>query len=101
VARYATNRAVLLEAFERAGLARLAPPDGAFYLYLDVSQITDDSPALCRTWLDELGVATTPGIDFDPVRGRRFVRFSYSESTEDVAEAARRIERWMRERRGH
>jgi aspartate/methionine/tyrosine aminotransferase len=100
VARYATNRAVLLEAFEQAGLARLAPPDGAFYLYVDVSRITDDSPALCRTWLDELGVATTPGIDFDPVRGRRFVRFSYSESTEDVTEAARRIEGWMRERRG-
>ncbi|MGD2051761.1 MAG: aminotransferase class I/II-fold pyridoxal phosphate-dependent enzyme, partial [Acidimicrobiia bacterium] len=57
VARYATNRAVLLEAFERAGLAQLAPPDGAFYLYVDVSQLTDDSPALCRAWLDELGVA--------------------------------------------
>ncbi len=95
VARYAANRAVLLEAFARAGLARLAPPDGAFYLYVDVSHLTDDSPVLCRTWLDELGVATTPGIDFDRVRGNRYVRFSYSESTEDVTEAARRIKAWM------
>jgi len=98
VARYATNRATLLEALDRAGFERLAPADGAFYVYVDVSHLTDDSPSLCHAWLDELGVATTPGIDFDPVRGHRFVRFSYSESTEDVTEAARRLETWVQRR---
>jgi len=95
VARYRTNRDLLMAALRRGGLGRFAPPDGAFYLYVDVSEITNDAQALCATWLDALGVACTPGIDFDPARGHRFVRLSYSESTEDVAEAARRIEAWL------
>jgi aspartate/methionine/tyrosine aminotransferase len=94
VARYRTNRDLLTASLRRAGLDRFAPPDGAFYLSVDVGDITDDAQELCRVWLDELGVACTPGIDFDPARGHRFVRLSYSESTEDIAEAARRIERW-------
>jgi aspartate/methionine/tyrosine aminotransferase len=94
VTRYRTNRDVLMASLRRAGFVRFAPPDGAFYLYVDVSDVTDDAQDLCRSWLDELGIACTPGIDFDPVRGHRFVRLSYSESTEDITEAARRIERW-------
>jgi aspartate/methionine/tyrosine aminotransferase len=94
VARYRTNRDILMASLRRAGLHRFAPPDGAFYLYVDVGDVTDDAQELCRAWLDELGIACTPGIDFDPVRGRRFVRLSYSESTEDIAKAARRIEQW-------
>ena len=95
VARYRTNRDILMAALRRAGLGRIAPPDGAFYLYVDVSDVTDDAQELCADWLDELGVACTPGIDFDPIRGHHFVRLSYSESTADVAEAAQRIESWM------
>ena len=95
VARYAANREVLLDGLGKVGLDHFASPDGAFYFYIDVSHLTADSQELCRVWLDELGVACTPGIDFDPVNGHRFVRLSYSESTADIIEATRRITRWV------
>jgi aspartate/methionine/tyrosine aminotransferase len=95
VARYAANRRVLLDGLGEVGLDHFASPDGAFYFYIDVSHLTEDSQQLCRTWLDELGVACTPGIDFDPVLGHRYVRLSYSESTADVTEATHRIARWV------
>jgi aspartate/methionine/tyrosine aminotransferase len=94
VARYARNRALLLEELPKAGLDRLAPAEGAFYLYADVSGLTDDSEVWCRRILDETGVAITPGIDFDPVRGRQFVRISFSGASETIAEAARRLRSW-------
>jgi len=96
VARYARNRALLLEELPKAGLDRFAPAEGAFYLYADVSALTDDSEAWCKRLLAETGVAITPGIDFDPVRGRRFVRLSFSGATETIAEAARRLRAWRR-----
>jgi aspartate/methionine/tyrosine aminotransferase len=101
VARYARNRAVLREALVQAGVPddRIAPADGAFYLWLDVSAWTDDSEQLCASWLDELGVAATPGIDFDPVDGRRFVRFSYAGATEEVGDAAGRLAAWFEKAR--
>ncbi len=95
VARYATNREVLLDGLGKVGLDHFASPDGAFYFYIDVSHLTEDSQELCRIWLDELGVACTPGIDFDPVNGHRYVRLSYSESTADIIEATRRISQWV------
>jgi aspartate/methionine/tyrosine aminotransferase len=100
VARYGRNRELLRAALVDAGVPadRMAPADGAFYLWLDVSAWTDDSEQLCASWLDELGVAVTPGIDFDPVDGRRFVRFSYSGSTDEVGEAARRLAGWFVDR---
>ncbi len=98
VARYRTNRDILVAALRRSGLVQFAPPDGAFYLYVDVADITDDAQALCSTWLNELSIACTPGIDFDPIRGHHFIRLSYSESTADITEAARRIEQWMANR---
>lgn len=95
VGRYARNRAVLLDALPRAGFADLAPADGAFYLYADVSQRTDDSPTLCRRMLREIGVAATPGIDFDPIRGHTCVRFCFAGTTEEVNQAAERLLRWQ------
>lgn len=95
VARYRTGRAVLLEGLRRIGLIEFAPPDGAFYVWVDVSALGIDSQELCRRWLSETGVAVTPGIDFDPIEGHRFVRFSYSEAVDDIAEAMARLERWM------
>ncbi|MDX2342946.1 MAG: aspartate aminotransferase, partial [Acidimicrobiia bacterium] len=65
---------------------------------IDVSHLTNDSQALCQIWLDELGVACTPGIDFDPVAGHRYIRLSYSESTADITEATKRIVNWVRSR---
>jgi len=96
VARYAANRELLLEALPRAGLDRLAPADGAFYIYADVSHLTDDSEAFCRRMLAETGVAATPGVDFDPARGHGTVRFSFSGATEDMAAAADRLRDWLR-----
>jgi aspartate/methionine/tyrosine aminotransferase len=97
VARYARNRDVLLDGLAGAGVASTlgAPADGAFYLWLEVSPWTDDSEALCTCWLDELGVAVTPGIDFDPVDGHRFVRFSYAGSTAAVTDGTDRLATWF------
>ena len=93
---YAANRELLLEELPRAGFSKLAPADGAFYFYADVSEMTDDSGAFARRILHEAGVAVTPGIDFDPERGHRFIRFSYSGTTKDMAEAAKRLRAWRR-----
>ncbi len=94
VARYAANRTVLLEGLPAAGLDRLAPADGAFYVYAAVDHLTDDAQDLCRRWLDELGIAATPGIDFDPTRGHRYVRFSFAGATADMTEAVTRLASW-------
>ena len=96
VAAYGRNRALLLRALPKAGFDRLAPADGAFYLYADVGQLTDDSEAFCRRMLAETGVATTPGVDFDPARGRRFLRFSFAGPEAAMAEAARRLKTWLK-----
>jgi aspartate/methionine/tyrosine aminotransferase len=96
VARYAKNREVLLNDLPGAGFDRLAPADGAFYLYADVSRWTNDSDAFCRRILAETGVACTPGLDFDPREGQRFLRFSFAGSTADMAEAARRLRVWKK-----
>jgi aspartate/methionine/tyrosine aminotransferase len=89
VARYATNRAVILDALPKLGVTSFAPPDGAFYVYADVSPWTGDSQAFCTGLLEATGVAITPGVDFDPGRGRHTVRFSYATDTASVEEAMR------------
>lgn len=96
VARYAENRRLLLQELPKAGFVDFAAADGAFYLYADVSHMTSDSQAFCRRMLRETGVAITPGLDFDPGQGHRFVRFSFAGSREDIAEAARRLVAWRR-----
>jgi aspartate/methionine/tyrosine aminotransferase len=96
VARYARNRAVLLEELPKAGLGDLAPADGAFYIYADVARFTNDSEAFCKRMLAETGVAATPGIDFDAERGHTSLRFSFAGATADMVEAARRIKAWLK-----
>ncbi len=95
VARYRRNRDLLLRELPKAGFRHFAPPDGAFYLYADVGNLTNDSEAFCRRMLDETGVALTPGTDFDAARGHRALRISFAGSTEDMAEAAARLIRWL------
>lgn len=87
VDRYARNRRIVLDGLRAMGLTTLAPADGAFYAYADVSPLGADSQELCAMWLRDLGVAATPGIDFDRARGHRFVRFSFAGATADVAAA--------------
>jgi len=96
VARYAQNRELLLAQLPLAGFERLAAAEGAFYLYADITHMTNDSLGFCRRMLTETGVAATPGVDFDPERGNRFMRFSFAGSTENMAEAARRLVAWKR-----
>jgi aspartate/methionine/tyrosine aminotransferase len=91
---YAANRALLLEELPKAGFEKFAPADGAFYLYCDVSGMTEDAATLAKTLLDEAGVAVTPGTDFDAEHGNRYLRFSYAGTTADMAEAARRLQVW-------
>ncbi len=95
IATYTANRELLLAALPDLGLARIAPPDGAFYVYADIGDYTDDSMQFCMQLLQDTGVATAPGIDFDPVNGHRFMRISFAVSTEQVAEAIRRMKPWF------
>ena len=92
---YARNRELLLKALPKMGLRRIAPPDGAFYIYADVGHLTDDSLAFCEALLRDTGVAVAPGLDFDPVDGKAFIRLSFAVFTDLVEEAIRRIEPWL------
>ena len=92
---YRRNRDLLLQALPKWGLQNIAPPDGAFYLYVDVSRYTRNSLAFCENMLRETGVATAPGVDFDPVEGSHFIRFSFAVSTRETEEAILRLDRWF------
>jgi len=92
---YRANRALMLDGLAAAGFDRIAPPDGAFYVYADVSGITDDSRTLAARILEQAGVAVTPGLDFDPARGHTTLRFSYARSTQDIREGLARLARFM------
>jgi aspartate/methionine/tyrosine aminotransferase len=92
---YEDNRRTLTEGLPKAGLEKFLPVDGAFYLYADVSRFSLDSLAFAQRMLAEAGVAATPGIDFDPVDGHRFIRFCYAGSNADMREAVERIGRWL------
>lgn len=98
LAVYARNRALMLEGLPKAGFDKIAPPDGAFYIYADVSDLTQDSRAFAAEILEKAGVAVTPGLDFDPVRGATTLRFSYARSTADIEEGLARLARFMAER---
>jgi len=95
VRTYARNRELLLAALPALGLRRIAPPDGAFYIYADIGHLTDDSMDFCMQLLRDTGVATAPGIDFDPVDGRHFMRFSFAVSTDRIEDAIGRITPWF------
>jgi aspartate/methionine/tyrosine aminotransferase len=95
VADYAKARALLLERLPKAGLTKLAPADGAFYIYADVGDFTNDSKSWCTRLLNETGIAATPGIDFDPARGHRFVRLSFAGKYEEIEEACERLGEWL------
>jgi aspartate/methionine/tyrosine aminotransferase len=92
---YAENRRLMIEGLPAAGFDRIAPPDGAFYVYADIAHLTDDSLSFSKRILDEAGVAVTPGLDFDPVRGAGTLRFSYARSTDDIREGLRRLRAFM------
>lgn len=96
-AAYARNRALLVSRLPRMGLGEFAPPDGAFYIYADVSRLTADSMDLCKRMLIEAGVATTPGLDFDRARGAKTLRLSYAGAEADVAEGVERLGAWLGE----
>ena len=103
VRRYAVNRDLLLRRLPEIGVAKLAPPDGAFYLYFDVSHLTDDSTRLCQEVLDATGVALTPGVDFAPATpggdpaldGRAFVRLCFAGTTADLDDAMDRLTAYL------
>jgi aspartate/methionine/tyrosine aminotransferase len=92
---YQENRRILIEGLPKAGLEKFLPADGAFYLYADVSKFTSDSFAFAGLMLEKARVAATPGVDFDPVHGRQFIRFSYAGSAAEMREAVARISKWL------
>jgi len=93
---YRRNRALLLETLPKLGLGRIAPPDGAFYIWADISSLSDDSMDFCRRLLTDTGVTIAPGVDFDPVHGRHFVRFSFAVSETETREALDRFSQWLK-----
>jgi aspartate/methionine/tyrosine aminotransferase len=93
---YLENRRILIDGLPRAGLTKFLPADGAFYLYADVSDFTSDSLAFAGEMLEKAHVAATPGVDFDPIHGRQFIRFSYARSAQEMREAVERIARWLK-----
>lgn len=92
---YARNRELMLKGLPDAGFTKIAPPDGAFYIYADISDISQDSLSFAQQILDEAGVAVTPGLDFDPVRGHQTLRFSYARDTADIEEGLERLRSFM------
>lgn len=98
LATYARNRQLMMDELPKIGFDKFAPPDGAFYIYADVSDLTDDSRTLAADILDEVGVAVTPGLDFDPERGHQTLRFSYARATDDIREGLRRLGVFMDKR---
>ena len=96
---YRKNRALMMAGLPKAGFTKFAPPDGAFYVYVDVSEYTDDSLAFSKQILAEAGVALTPGLDFDPARGAGTLRLSYARSIADIEEGLIRLEKFMRKHR--
>src|SRR6201746_556251 len=92
---YQENRRILIEGLPKAGITKFLPADGAFYLYADVSDFTSDSFEFAGRMLEKAHVAATPGVDFDPIHGRAFVRFSYARSADEMREAVTRIARWL------
>ena len=95
-AGYQENRTILIEGLPKAGLTKFLPADGAFYLYADVSDFTADSFAFAGEMLEKANVAATPGVDFDPIHGRSFIRFSYARSADEMREAVARIADWLK-----
>jgi aspartate/methionine/tyrosine aminotransferase len=93
---YEENRRILTEGLPKAGLDKFLPVDGAFYLYANVARFSDDSLDFAKRMLDEAGVAATPGLDFDPIDGRHFLRFCYAGSAAEMHEAVKRIGDWLK-----
>lgn len=95
LAVYSENRKLMIEGLPKAGFDRIAPPDGAFYIYADISHLTDDSLGFAKEILDQAGVAVTPGLDFDKQRGKGTLRFSYASDTNNIREGLGRLKRFM------
>ncbi|WP_449043398.1 pyridoxal phosphate-dependent aminotransferase [Paracoccus versutus] len=95
LAVYAENRRLMLERLPKIGFSRIAPPEGAFYIYADVSELTTDSLAFAAEILERAGVAVTPGLDFDPHRGAQTLRFSYAAGAAEIAEGLDRLAAFM------
>ena len=89
----------MLQALPALGLRQIAPPDGAFYIWADIGHLTDDSVGFCEQLLRDTGVAAAPGVDFDPVDGHRFIRFSFAVSTPEIEDALNRMRPWFAARR--
>ena len=96
VARYAENRELLLDQLPKVGFKTLAPVEGAFYIYADIANLTNNSQEFCRRMLVEIGVATTSGIDFDPERGAHYMRFSFAGGIDKISQAIERLSLWKK-----
>jgi len=94
VEAYGRNRVALMETLPEIGFSNLHPAHGAFYLYADASNLTNDTSKLCKQMLQDIGVATTPGVDFDPRDGHKYVRISFAGREQTIREACTRLNKW-------
>ena len=95
---YRKNRQIIMHELPQIGFQNFAPPDGAFYFYVDISRYSNDSLSFCDDVLEEVGVAITPGVDFDPERGNTTIRISYARSTDEISEGINRLGNFMKKR---
>ena len=95
VAIYKMNRDILLSELPKMGFSKNTRSDGAFYVYTNVEDFTHDSSDFCNKILKETGIALTPGIDFDPIRGHSYIRLSFSGPTSEINEAVKRLKNWL------
>ena len=93
---YKKNRELMKKGLEEAGFTKTSPPDGAFYIYADISEFSNDSLEFTQLVLKEAKVAITPGLDFDPARGNSTIRFSYARSTKDIIDGLERLQNFMK-----
>ncbi|PPR77268.1 MAG: hypothetical protein CFH01_01626, partial [Alphaproteobacteria bacterium MarineAlpha2_Bin1] len=99
IKKYKINRDILIDSLKLMGIENIAPCDGAFYIYADISHLTKNSTLFCKDLLHRAGVAITPGVDFDRINGKSFVRFSYSSDEYQILEASKRMIKWFKERK--
>jgi aspartate/methionine/tyrosine aminotransferase len=92
---YARNRSILMDALPRLGFSEVLPMDGAFYAYCNIERFSNNSLEFSQRMLAETGIAATPGLDFDPARGHKYIRFSYAGTAQDMFAAIKRLEKWL------
>ncbi len=95
VSEYKTNRDYLATELKKIGLNKFYIPKGAFYLYLNISDLSNNSYKFCQDMVSKISVTAAPGIDFDIKRGNKYIRLSFAGKKSHLSEAIKRLSKWI------